>query len=656
MPDDRALRTNRRKDRTSRDRELGLFRPITRRDLLHGVGLVVASSMTAPLAALSREEAFAPERGADYYPPMRTGLRGDHPGSFEVAHQRAWRGREWRNPTSVDERYDLIVVGAGISGLAAAYFYRAAHKDARILILDNHDDFGGHAKRNEFQHAGERYLSIGGNVFLEYSNYGAVTLGLLSEIGIDIARLRENQDPGFIFHPFGLESGVYFDGAHYGRDQLMTGPLVPLVRTAPDGEYHWVQRVDELPISPAARGQLKRFLTQRTDYLADVPDAQKLQALSRISYHDFLVKHAGLPEEAARIFKRYPATIFGIGADAIPAINGLSFGMPGLRGLGDFGGAMEPELSEYSEEITGAYFPDGNATVPRLLVLKLIPGVGSAKNMEEVATTRFDYARLDALGSPVRLRLNSTAVHVDPRSGSDGGVAVTYVRGGHAYRARARECVLACYFEMIPYLCPQLPEAQKEALDYGEKAPLVSSNVLLQNGKALEKVGAAGFYAPGRFHSMVFGFGRSLGNHHQDWNPNKPVILHMIAAPGSEIASGSARERFRGGRNRLQAMTFNDYEREVREHLAGMLAGGGFDPARDILALTVNRWPHGYAYERDPLHDPEWPEGQAPHEIGRRRFGRIAIASSDAGASAYVDVAIDQAHRAVTELVQSRSS
>jgi spermidine dehydrogenase len=368
------------------------------------------------------------------------------------------------------------------------------------------------------------------------------------------------------------------------------------------------------------------------------------------------VKHAGLPEEAARIFQRYPATIFGVGADAIPAINGLGFGMPGLRGLGDFGRAMELELESDSDIFRGAYFPDGNATVPRLLVLKLIPGVGSGKNMEEVATVRFDYARLDAPGSPVRLRLNSTAVHVDPAGGNDDGVAVTYVRGGRAYRARARECVLACYNEMIPHLCPRLPEAQKEALDYGEKTPLVSTNVLLKNGKALEKVGAASFYAPGRFHSMVFGFGRSLGDHHQDWDPNKPVVLHMIAGPGSEVATGSARERFREGRNRLEAMSFTDYEREVREHLAGMLARGGFDPARDILAITVNRWPHGYAYERDPLYDPEWPEGQAPHEIGRQRFGRVAIANSDAGASAYVDSAIEQAHRAVKELAQSSSS
>jgi spermidine dehydrogenase len=287
------------------------------------------------------------------------------------------------------------------------------------------------------------------------------------------------------------------------------------------------------------------------------------------------------------------------------------------------------------------------------LVRKLIPGVAPGKSMEDVTSARFDYSRLDAPGSKVRIRLNSTAVHVDSITGAEAGVAVTYVRGGRAYRVRARDCVLAGYNEMIPHLCPQLPEAQKTALRYAVKTPLVSTNVLLKNGKALTGVGAAGFYAPGRFHTMVFGFGRSLGDHHQDWDPDKPVALHMVAAPGSDFETGSMRDRFRAGRHRLYAMTFTDYEREVREHLAGMLAGGGFDPSRDILAITVNRWPHGYAYDRDPLHDPEWREGEAPHEIGRRRFGRIAIANSDAGALAGVNGAIDQAHRAVQELVRS---
>jgi len=652
MADERDSRTSRSHENKSRDRELGLFQPITRRDLLHGAGVAAVGAMTAPLAALAEETEFAPERAADYYPPTRTGLRGNHEGSFEVAHERVWTGKQWLSPTRVEERYDLIVVGGGISGLAAAYFYRAAHKDARILVLDNHDDFGGHAKRNEFHHAGERYLSIGGSVYLAYASYGDVTLGLLDEIGVDIERLREKQDPGFINRPFGLDSGVFFDSAHHGTDRLLTGPLIPFVRTGPDGEYRWLEQVPRIPISAKARADLERFLTQRTDYLADVPDAEKAAALGKMSYRDFLVKHADLPDEAAGIYQRFLAPYFGVGTDATPADYCLGFGLPGLRGLGEYGRALEAEMSSYPQDIVGAYFPDGNATVPRLLVRKLIPGVAPGKSMENVASARFDYSRLDAPGSKVRIRLNSTAVHVDPLTGAEAGVAVTYVRGGRAYRVRARDCVLAGYNEMIPHLCPQLPEEQKTALRYAVKVPLVSTNVLLKNGKAFTGVGAAGFYAPGRFHTMVFAFGRSLGDHHQDWDPDKPVALHMIAAPGSDVETGSMRDRFRAGRHRLYAMSFTDYEREVREHLAGMLAGGGFDPSRDILAITVNRWPHGYAYDRDPLHDPEWREGEAPHEIGRRRFGRIAIANSDAGARALVDGAIDQAHRAVQELVQ----
>jgi spermidine dehydrogenase len=103
---------------------------------------------------------------------------------------------------------------------------------------------------------------------------------------------------------------------------------------------------------------------------------------------------------------------------------------------------------------------------------------------------------------------------------------------------------------------------------------------------------------------------------------------------------------------------FATFERNIRDQFARILGGGGFDPARDIDAIIVNRWPHGYGYEYNPLFDPAWAPGQAPHEIGRARFGRIAIANSDAGATAYSDVAIDQAYRAVNELFpgQSRSA
>jgi len=327
--------------------------------------------------------------------------------------------------------------------------------------------------------------------------------------------------------------------------------------------------------------------------------------------------------------------------------------MPGFRGLGGFGRAAEADLAGYPlEEIPGAYFPDGNASIPRLLVRTLIPTVAPGGSMEDVVAARFDYARLDEPDSSVRIRLNSTAVRVEAQG--ERGVAVTYVRGGRAQRVRARNCVLACNNAMIPYLCPQLPEQQREALRFGVRCPLISTNVLLRDGRALERLGAAGFYCAGRMHSMVFAFGRSLGRYRYAWNPAEPVVLHMIATLAQPGTGVPPRDQYRRGQRRLYEMPFADLEREIRQHLAGMLGGAGFEPARDILAITVNRWPHGYAYGPMHLFDPDYAEGQAPHEIGRRRFGRIAIANSDAGGRALVDGAIDQAHRAVGELAKAQ--
>ena len=140
---------------------------ITRRDFLNGVALgAAAATAAAPFSALAMSSIEA--TSASYYPPLLNGMRGSHEGSFEVAHALAWRGEKPSQYKALDEHYDLVVVGAGISGLAAAYLYRKQKgPDAKILILDNHDDFGGHAKRNEFQVDGKMLLAFGGSVNLE---------------------------------------------------------------------------------------------------------------------------------------------------------------------------------------------------------------------------------------------------------------------------------------------------------------------------------------------------------------------------------------------------------------------------------------------------------------------------------------------------------
>jgi spermidine dehydrogenase len=267
-----------------------------------------------------------------------------------------------------------------------------------------------------------------------------------------------------------------------------------------------------------------------------------------------------------------------------------------------------------------------------------------------------DYGRLDSSDSPVRIRLNSTAVSAkhlgEPQSADE--VEVTYIRGGKAHKVRAAHCVLACYNMVIPYLCPEMSEKQKEALAYAVKIPLVYTNVQIANWKSLEKLGLNSIYAPGGYFSSVsLDFPISMGEYHFPSRPEESCLLHLMRTPCKPGLP--CKEQYRAGRWDLFTTKFDTFERNIRDQLARMLGEGGFDPARDIMAITVNRWPHGYAYEYNPLFEPlDRPDSERPCVTGRQPFGRIHIANSDSDGHAYTNIAIDQGYRAVQEIVAGK--
>ncbi|HTH33838.1 MAG TPA: NAD(P)/FAD-dependent oxidoreductase, partial [Xanthobacteraceae bacterium] len=297
------------------------------------------------------------------------------------------------------------------------------------------------------------------------------------------------------------------------------------------------------------------------------------------------------------------------------------------------------------------HFPDGNASIARLLVRDLIPGAVPGASAEDVVAARIDYAKLDRAALPVRLRLNSTAVGARNvgAAASAKEVEVAYTRGGEVYSVRASACVLACWNMIIPYLCPDLPESQKQALRYGVKTPLIYANVALRNWRAFKALGVSQVYAPGAyFSSASLNFVIDIGGYASPRSPDEPMLIRLVRTPCQPGLP--ERDQNRAGQHDILNTSFETFEHNIRDQLGRILKSGGFDAANDITAITVNRWPHGYAYEYNPLFDPDWPDGQAPNVIGRARFGRIAIANSDAGAAAYTDSAIDQAYRAVQEL------
>jgi len=206
---------------------------------------------------------------------------------------------------------------------------------------------------------------------------------------------------------------------------------------------------------------------------------------------------------------------------------------------------------------------------------------------------------------------------------------------------------------IIPYMCPEMSDTQKEALAYNVKVPLAYTNVQLRNWKSFEKLKVHAVHCPGAFFSAVdMDFPVSIGGYKFTQKSDESCVLHLQYVP---VGPGkTAREKQRTGRMIMLSTSFETFERNIRGQLSKILAGGGFDAANDIQAITVNRWPHGYAYEYNSLFDPVWPPGQAPNEIGRKPFGKIHIANSDAGAFAYTNEAIDQGYRAVQEIVSAK--
>ena len=643
------------------DRDLGMDRRITRRDFLNGVALTLgATILPAGFADSNPETPFAPEQASGYYPPALTGLRGSHDGSYEMAH--ALRdGTFWKTagaPVDTKEDYDLVVVGGGISGLSAAHFYREqAGPDARILILDNHDDFGGHAKRNEFRVGERTILGFGGGWSIDSpAPYSAVAKGLIKHLGIDVGSWRKVVDFN-LYSSLGLQSAVFFDKETFGADRIVPFFSQDDFEGNVNDPAIWKRFTAEAPLSEAAKQSLRKICTETIDYMPGLTSAAKKAKLARMSYADFLTKIAKAPPEVVKFFQTRPHGLYGVGIDAVPAQDAWGLGFPGFQGMKlspSFGKGMNRDAMLYPDggDAYFFHFPDGNATITRLLVRTLIPAAIPGHTADDIVTAKCDYSKLDQPASRTRIRLNSTVARVkhtgDPATA--GEVEVLYVRGKKLQSVRARHCILACWNAVIPYICPELPDPQKEDLAYETKVPLLYTNVLISNWKSFAKAGAHNIYCPGAYHSLVsLDMPVSIGSYHCTRKPEEPIVLHLMRTPCSPGLE--ARSQHRAGRAELLSTTFQTYERNIREQLGRMLGPHGFDPARDIRAITVNRWAHGYAYQYNSLFDAFWLEGkETPCERARKPFGRLAIANADAGAYSYADCAIDQAHRAVREI------
>jgi spermidine dehydrogenase len=618
---------------------------ITRRDFMNGIAMsLTAGTALSPFELLAMNHQSSTDA---LYPPELIGMRGSHPGSFEVAHALARNGARWTEPTDQTDRdYDLVIVGGGISGLSAAYLYKQRHgKDSRILILDNHDDFGGHAKRNEFTVDGKQLICYGGSQSIsDPSSWSPVGKKLLKDVGVHTERFYDYFDRNY-FKDRKLGRGLYFSRDQYGKDYVSDNILRTEIK---DNEQEIIDLINAYPIAEASKTALIKLLSQTENYLLGMgPQEDKINLLRQTSYSDFLRNYVNVPEEVVQLYRDMARGLWGIGWDALSALDAYKSQMPGTLGL-------NLKIAEQSYERDEPYifhFPDGNAGFARSIVRELIPSAISGTTMEDLVKARVDYAGLDLDLLKVRIRLNSTAVKVE-HTPSEKAVDVTYIKDGSPYRVRGAHVIMACYNNIIPDICPEVPDAQKEAIAYATKMPLVYISVAVRNWNAFSNLGYRSFYIPqpSLMHSFGLDFPVSMGGYNFTQNPGEPTVIHGTHVPLDPDKGLNAREQCIAGRTRLYEMSFDDFEKKIISQMSGALHNGGFDAERDIAAITVNRWPHGYAYEYIDYSDPvEFNPNNGPHIAGRAQIGRISIANSDASAYAYLTGAIDAADRAVNE-------
>ena len=637
-----------------------MTKQIKRRDFVSGVaigagGLLLAGCTDDRPVSFANEVprgGLAPSSGS-YYPPTLTGMRGSHEGSYEVAHSLSWRGEKPADYQLLDEHYDLVVVGAGMSGLAAAHFYREKMgPEARILILDNHDDFGGHAKRNEFHRDGRMMVSLGGAQNIEsVTGYSDAATKLMEDIGLNEDFLNfmdvSTSENLALVGNFDANNGVALPGS---QDHFIYAGNWNAVMFGGEG---YEQVLESLPLPGDEREKLITFWGGNRDFLEGLSLSEKWEYLNTVSYNQFLIDKVGLLPTTVPILNAIILHLSGMTGWNLTVGEALLGGASGIKSLGWLGKATAAAGGAFIDRLLKIrMFPDGNASVARLLVQKLIPTVApEVTGPDSIVGARFNYEALDEAGNDTRLRLNSTAVGI--RENQAGEVEIDYVEQGSAKRVLADHCILACYNGLIPHLCPEMPESQKAGLAYGVKTPFVYANVQVRDGKAFSKAGATLFQCPhDPFQWVSCAPTVAVGGFEPPRGPDDPMVIFMMHSPMPMTKPDpklSTRDQLRLARTEIYQAQFSDYEQQIREQLQSMLGQFGFQHQSDIEAITVNRIPHGYAYPYVKLDDPDWEAGQAPHEIGRAQFGRISVANSDSEAVALMNAAFDAAYRAVEE-------
>jgi len=536
------------------------------------------------------------------------------------------------------EHYDLVVVGSGFAGCTAAYTFLKEKPGARVLILENHRMFGGEARQNEFEVDGYTLWGPQGSTGAVWpideakkiDMYSPMwnELGLPTEFEWQEVKNSKLKIPMDTYSPMHLtweatDLGWYFDGHPIARNP-------------------WANRFAGVPLDE----QTKRDLLWMEVYRQPPERKDWDRWLDSMTYRDFLKSEMGIdnPKVEAYLNPFAAAMGCGLGTDVVSAYQAFNFLQPGVLQYGRQFGYGDP-----TDNVWLASFPGGNTGILRHIVLKLVPGIfGQVDSINDVLANPADFSLIDKEGSPARIRLGSTAVHVAHQGRPEIAkkVDVTYLREGELHRVTADNVVMASQQHVNKRVVADLPDAHKEAMDQFMHSPMMVVNVAVRNWKFMDKLGIASI----RWFDDDLGWFTTLrrqmildGSEPMPLDPDKPTVLTMynsFCIPGLPVEQQTVAARMR-----MFGMSYADIETKIREQFTKMFAAGGFDAERDIAGITVNR--QGHAYVVTPPGFFFGRNGQpAPSDVIRKKHGRIAFAHAELIGAQMWEGAVHEGERA----------
>lgn len=612
-----------------------------RRFLTHtavATAIVVGSGFAYRL--VDKNNLFAQVLQSSLYPPSLTGLRGDIDSARDAAHSVALAGEKFQLPQEALETYDLVVVGAGVSGLAAAWYYRKQHPQARVLILDNHQDFGGHAVRNEFYVDGKTLITYGGSESIDgpKETYSKNAAQFLRDLGIDYNKFEQYFDQDLYSKKWQLKKGVFFSQAIFGEAKL----IAALPEVGGDKATNEMA-INHFPLSVNDKKALIALYNQPRDYWKGKSVVQREKLSISLSYDGFLRKSVGLSDGCLKYLHNLSSDYWGHAIDAISVAEALENNYPGVQNL-----KLSNEAKEHEPYIY--HFPDGNASIARLLVRQMIPQIAAGSTMEDIVTAKFDYQQLDRAENNVRIRLKSTVLMMENTAN---GVAIAYLpqedKQKKLIRVEAKHAIYAGHSALAARVIPAMPEEQKTAMKTNVKIPMIYAKVVVKNAHFFQKTKVYDIYTPHMSYCFVMlDYPVNMGDYRAPQNPDEPIILHAVRMP-TTTDGNTARDKYRAGRGKLLAQNEAQLKQELMDYLREIysVAGENFDDV--YIDATLNRWAHGYSYEQTDLFDSDEIQAKTTKTM-RRAVGNIHMANSDVAWMPYLQNAIDEAHRAVTEI------